>query len=338
MVFEKKMIILTGNGKGVLKTESNALGFSGELALYGVPSEKAKYLIVKDGENLCEYELGYEQKITFKFERKFSANAHFIVSDHQKVLLYGTLAKNKFWIANLPVEVEKKIEKKIDAPTQESGFEYSSRSSLDDIFPSQEGYLDNAVELVNYYEGRLSEEKESVRVSEKSEEIKQISKCEMDRKVGLREMAKVKRAQASENELRKKMESVSEGASFLVPQTQSEEVIHASVREMTYYERVSNQIEKLFSLGERDKSLEQLLPFTKWVKIDYDGRDKKFVVGLIGEKPDYICYGLPGKYSPIPPSELQGYCQWLPLDVTNPHGRGYWLIYQSADTGESITR
>ena len=106
---------------------------------------------------------------------------------------------------------------------------------------------------------------------------------------------------------------------------------------MTYYERVCNQVEKLFSLGERDRELEETLPFTKWVKIDYDGKNKKFIVGLIGEKPDYICYGLPGKYSPIPPQELCGYCQWLPKEVTNPHGDGYWLIYQSAETGESIT-
>lgn len=333
MVFEKKMIILTGEGKGVLKTENNAFGSEGALTLFGVPSEKNRFLIVKSGENLREYELGKADKITLKFERKIVGDEHFIVSDHDRALLYGTLSKNRLWKANLPVGVENRSEKKIIKTPKESGAEYSTRKSIDDIFPSSNGYADNAVETENYYEGLLGGGEESV-----SEIESKIEDEKEKRGLSLRERANRKRAQGCERELRKKLESVSEGASILVPATQSEEVFTVPAREMTYYERVSNQIEKLFSLGERDKNLEELLPFTKWVKIDYDGRGKKFVVGLIGEKPDYICYGLPGKYSPIPPAELDGYCQWLPLEVTNPHGRGYWLIYQSADTGESVTR
>ena len=45
MVFEKKMIIVTGEGKGVLKTENNAFGSEGALTLFGVPSERNRFLI-----------------------------------------------------------------------------------------------------------------------------------------------------------------------------------------------------------------------------------------------------------------------------------------------------
>ncbi|MFR1565680.1 MAG: hypothetical protein ACLSUT_04510 [Christensenellales bacterium] len=133
-----------------------------------------------------------------------------------------------------------------------------------------------------------------------------------------------------------KMESAFEGASVLVPKLSEDGEEHVRGRRLSYYEQVADQIEKLFSEGSRDAELEALMPYTKWVKIDYAGDGRHYVVGLIGEKPDYVCYGLPGVYSPEAPEELKGYCGWLPLDVKNPHGSGYWLLYQDAETGESV--
>ena len=104
---------------------------------------------------------------------------------------------------------------------------------------------------------------------------------------------------------------------------------------MTFYEKNKSAIDNLFSSCERVDHLERLLPKTKWVKVPFD-RERHYVVGLIGEEPDYICYGLPSGYSPRPPVGLDGYTQWLPLDVRSPHGKGYWLLYQSAKTGETV--
>ena len=38
----------------------------------------------------------------------------------------------------------------------------------------------------------------------------------------------------------------------------------------------------------------------------------------------------------IPPTELEGYYQWLPLDLEKPEEDGYWLMYQNALNGEHI--
>jgi hypothetical protein len=33
---------------------------------------------------------------------------------------------------------------------------------------------------------------------------------------------------------------------------------------------------------------------------------------------------------------MREYSQWLPTDVLNPYDKGYWVMYQDADTGEKI--
>lgn len=105
---------------------------------------------------------------------------------------------------------------------------------------------------------------------------------------------------------------------------------------LNFYERVKSGIDKLFEDGERDAELESLLPSSRFVRIGVEHSDKYYCVGLIG-KPDYICYAVPANYTPDPPEELDGYCQWLPKTETNPRGEGYWLIYQDAVTGDSIS-
>ena len=104
-------------------------------------------------------------------------------------------------------------------------------------------------------------------------------------------------------------------------------------RKMTFYERVSEQVETLFSEHPREEALEKLLPFTRWVRVEFADDGRYYVVGLVGERPDYLCYGLPGEYA----SDAPGGASWLPLDVRDPHGKGYWLLYQDAATGKSVS-
>lgn len=139
------------------------------------------------------------------------------------------------------------------------------------------------------------------------------------------------------NVFMRRMDALSRGSSVLVPSVSEENEAFIRGRELSYYEQVSDQIEKLFTEGTRETELESLMPHTKWVRVDFSGDGRFYVVGLVGDKPDYICYGLPADYTPEPPDEISGYCGWLPLDVRNPQGKGYWLLYQDADTGESVT-
>ena len=104
----------------------------------------------------------------------------------------------------------------------------------------------------------------------------------------------------------------------------------------TFYESVSDQLQKLFDKCERYTALEKLLPDSRWVKVDYDTSGRYYLVGLIGDPVRYMCYGVPGEYSPEPPPELAGYCQWLAVDPNDPAGKGFWIMYQDGVTGKSI--
>ncbi len=82
--------------------------------------------------------------------------------------------------------------------------------------------------------------------------------------------------------------------------------------------------------------MEKLLPSSRFVKIAVEDSDKYYCVGLVGS-PDYICYAVPAVYTPQPPEELDGYCQWLPTDENRPEGDGFWVIYQDAVSGDSVS-
>lgn len=105
-----------------------------------------------------------------------------------------------------------------------------------------------------------------------------------------------------------------------------------------FYDEVKKQISDLFTTYPEEEFLTQIIPHSKWVRVDYEKNGHYYVVGLIYEDGilKYICYGLPGLHSETPPKEMEIYSQWLPLDKDKPTEFGYWISYQDADTGESI--
>ncbi len=106
----------------------------------------------------------------------------------------------------------------------------------------------------------------------------------------------------------------------------------------TFYDGISEDINKLFESHEEEEFLSQIIPYSKWVKIENEDSDDYYVLGLIYENDEvrYICYGVPGIYSENPPKELKGYAEWLPLDSTKEKEYGYWLTYQDATSGENV--
>ena len=104
---------------------------------------------------------------------------------------------------------------------------------------------------------------------------------------------------------------------------------------VSFYDDVKPQLIALFDKYETDDYLENIIPDSKWVKVDYEENGHYYVVGMIYENSSvkYICYGIPGVYADNPPKELQGYSQWLALDDSNPFDKGYWIMYQNAETG-----
>ncbi len=416
MVFEKKLIILTGDGgaKGTLKTERNAYGLKCEINAYniGKKSGSGYFLAVKEDDSVKEYPLGISLeggKEILLSENTAVSKAHFVIYEAGKdALLYGTLNRKRLWKGNLPNGRKREVHGEKDAideskinKAEKEEFRFSKRSeTFLDIFPSEGGYDDNAVAEVNYYaadfgkealtgeknppckaennyeekkkeavyndqgirveymrgakpEGEvklrisdlqyafLKDYEKKIRIKLNSEEDRDIKRVEEvpPRGTGVKNTKKSLRNSVSSgvNVFMRRMDALSKGSSVLVPSVSEENEAFIRGRELSYYEQVSDQIEKLFTEGTRETELESLMPHTKWVRVDFSGDGRFYVVGLVGDKPDYICYGLPADYSPEPPDEISGYCGWLPLDVKNPQGKGYWLLYQDADTGESVT-
>ena len=106
----------------------------------------------------------------------------------------------------------------------------------------------------------------------------------------------------------------------------------------SYYDKIKSRIAELFSKNKKEDFLENLIPNSKWVKVEYEDDGDYYIVGLIydGDLLKYIVYGVPGVYQKSPPKEVAGFPIWFPLDQDRPESFGYWLSYQDADTGESL--
>lgn len=109
--------------------------------------------------------------------------------------------------------------------------------------------------------------------------------------------------------------------------------------EPTFYEQVKPQIDALFAKYEEYELLEKIIPNSKWSKIVYDKDGNYYVLGLlyneIGEVV-YICYGMPALSRNNPPDDLEDYAGYLPKDINNPDGEGYFIVCQDALTGKTL--
>lgn len=105
-----------------------------------------------------------------------------------------------------------------------------------------------------------------------------------------------------------------------------------------FYEKIWHKIEEMFDIYQHDSILEDLVYDSAWIRIPYED-DGYYVIGVISDdsKPVFICYGIPQDKMSRPDKEIEDSCEWLPIDKTDVSGRGYWLVYQDAMTGENIS-
>jgi hypothetical protein len=108
-------------------------------------------------------------------------------------------------------------------------------------------------------------------------------------------------------------------------------------KKQPYFFEVQSELNSVLNRFPPEENLNKLFHDGKFVKVNYS-EDKYYVVGLIKENGEekYLCYGVPAKYSPIPPKELAGYCSFIPLSIFDLNGEGYWMMFQDAITGKCI--
>ena len=104
-----------------------------------------------------------------------------------------------------------------------------------------------------------------------------------------------------------------------------------------YYLSVAKELDTLFEKFPEDNSLSKILPDSRFVRINYSN-ERFYVVGIVKEegKEKYICYGVPDNYSPYPPKPLKDCATFIPLSLFDLTGKGFWMIFQDALSGECI--
>ena len=100
-----------------------------------------------------------------------------------------------------------------------------------------------------------------------------------------------------------------------------------------FYERMSGDIKNIFAAYPRAEQLEEAVEGSRWAKISY-GNGEHYAFGVIysGGKAAYLCYGVPVAAGSACPESLAGRASYIPVS-----GGGYWVMYQDATTGVSIT-
>lgn len=101
-----------------------------------------------------------------------------------------------------------------------------------------------------------------------------------------------------------------------------------------FFEQISEQMQELFDTYPQEKELELIIPQSRWVRVPTDDRSY-YVVGVVFDKesPQFICYGVPDKNNNKPPQCKMQARQWLELEKG---GRGYWMMYQDAISGQTL--
>ncbi len=107
-----------------------------------------------------------------------------------------------------------------------------------------------------------------------------------------------------------------------------------------FYALIQPQLNELFARFPHFHEMEELVANTQWVKVNFSPDDPNhYILGKLFEDQvvTHLCYGIPAESPSItPPASLIEFCQWLPLNPDDPEGAGYWVMYQSAETGENI--
>ena len=103
-----------------------------------------------------------------------------------------------------------------------------------------------------------------------------------------------------------------------------------------YYGLIKAQYDDMFSKYPTFSPLSNIIENSKWIEVE--GVDDPYIMGIIydDDKPKYLCYGVVQQKKQSPPVEIADSSQWVPFDITNEFGSGVWIMYQSADNGETI--
>lgn len=104
-----------------------------------------------------------------------------------------------------------------------------------------------------------------------------------------------------------------------------------------YYRAVKEEIDNLFKLYPKDKTLNGVFSCSEWVRIKGTAKVPSYLVGVIyvENRAKYICYALAAEDKNQPPEEIKNVCTFVPSSPFK-EDEGFFVIFQSASSGECI--
>lgn len=207
----------------------------------------------------------------------------------------------------------------------------------ENVVPKRGGgaaYDDEAISEVNYYERQSDEGNSAVREVKAQEEKRspggknaQASRPVQGEEEGGLNISEVAAGKADDKGKPTAAGKAKDGVNGL------DEDAEGGLAGGDFYSRMEGDIKKIFATYPREEALEDAIEGSRFAKIFYGG-GKYYVFGVLtqNKKPRYICYGVPSSDPVNPPPSLKGCSGYIPCE-----GGGYWMTYQDAATGVSIT-
>ena len=104
-----------------------------------------------------------------------------------------------------------------------------------------------------------------------------------------------------------------------------------------YYLSVKRELDELFAKYPQDTTLCEAFTHSEWVRIKGTAEEPCYLVGALYEdgRVKYICYALLAEDKDNPPEEIKEVCAYVP-STPLLLSKGFFVIFQSADTGECV--
>lgn len=104
-----------------------------------------------------------------------------------------------------------------------------------------------------------------------------------------------------------------------------------------YYQSIKGEIAALFDRFPQDETLTDAYPASEWVRLKGEEDHPEQLFGLIYESGivKYVCYAVPA--TPETPQEIKEKAYFVPVSPLTTDV-GFYVLYQSAATGESILK
>ncbi len=309
-----KNIILTSakeniNVKGILSLETTSSKTLVNLKTYNFSKTLGKFVLaIKCGADLFKVDLdsgeNYIIDKTLNLNDKISAVIVEIENNNSNILIWGSNETNKVWQNSFLYDFDDKKDKNVDL-IQNKNVQSADAQNKEKCYSDENSFkLDK--QSFDETERTSTLDSDDFSDYETDEEIEKIVDYSLN-----------KFSETLDEDVEKPEDSQDNKSEFL--------------------NSVEEQINELLTNYEEEKALENIIPSSKFVKVNSENGNF-YIFGVIYEnnKIKYIVYGLPGEYSVKPDDEYANFYQWLPLNSENPQGYGYYLMYQDALSGNQV--